>query len=96
MTDAELIVGVSRAIGMSGNAHSRLYFIRNRVEVSRVPIRVWWFGNELRIVRTAQEQQNLLGCRLTRIGGRSIDEAFRLVRDVKPGNASWQRYMSAY
>ena len=96
MTDAELIVGISRAVATSGNAHTRLYFIRNRTEVSRVPIRVWWFGSELRIVRTAPEQQDLLGCRLTRIGRRSIDEAFRLVRDVKAGNASWQRYMSAY
>jgi hypothetical protein len=96
MSDAQLIVGLSRAVAMSGNAHTRLYFVRNRTEVNRLPVRVWWFGNELRIVRAAAEQQNLLGCRVTRIGGRSADEAFRLVRDVKAGNASWQRYMSAY
>lgn len=96
MSDAELFVGLSRVVAMSGNAHTRLYFIRNRTEVSRLPVRVWWFGNELRIVRTAAEQQNLLGCRVIRIGGRSADEAFRLVRDVKAGNASWRRYMSAY
>ena len=96
MTDAEMIVELSRVVASSQNAHTRLFFIRNRTEVSRLPVRVWWFGDELRIVRATFEQQALLGCRVTGIGERSTAEAFRLVRDVKAGNASWQRYMSSY
>jgi hypothetical protein len=96
MSDAQLIVALSRVVAMSGNAHRRLYFVRNRTEVSRLPIRLWWFGDELRIVRTSSEQQALLGCRVTRIGERSVPQAFQRVRDVKAGNESWRRYMSAY
>ena len=96
MTDAELIVELSRVVAMSRNAHTRLYFVRNRTEVSRLPVRVWWFGDELRIVRAAAEERDLLGCRVTRVGLRSTADAFNLVRDIKAGNASWQRYMSSY
>jgi hypothetical protein len=96
MTDAELIMELSRVVAMSRNAHTRLYFIRNRTDVGRLPIRVWWFGDELRIVRATAEQRRLLGCHVTGIGPRSTAEAFARVRDVKAGNASWQRYMSSY
>ncbi len=70
--------------------------MRNRTEVRRVPLRVWWFRDELRIVRAAAEHAALLGCRVTAIGERDVSTVLRQVRDIKAGNASWQRYMSAY
>jgi hypothetical protein len=96
LPDAAVIVELARAIAMAGNAHTRLYLIRNRTEVRRIPLRVWWFRDELRIVRSASEHDRLLGCRVTAIGRRDVSAAFRQVRDIKVGNASWQRYMSAY
>jgi len=95
-TDQEILVDLSRTIGLSGNAHTRLYFVRNRTEVRRLPIRAWWFRDELRVVRAAVDQNDLLGCEIRRIGDVSTDEAFERVRDLKAGNTSWQRYMSAY
>ena len=96
LTDNQIVVELSRVIAATGNAHTRLYFARNRTEVSRLPVRVWWFGEELRIVRATDEHRDLLGCRVERIGARPIAEALRIVRDIKAGNASWQRYMSQY
>ena len=94
--DAEILVELARTVAMSGNAHTRLYLVRNRTEVRRLPVRVWWFRDELRVVRAASDHADLLGCRVARIGSLSAAAAFRRVRDVKPGNASWQRYMSSY
>ena len=94
--DAEILVELARTVAMSGNAHTRMYLVRNRTEVRRWPIRVWWFRDELRVVRAASENADLLGCRVIRIGGLSASAAFGRVRDIKPGNASWQRYMSSY
>jgi len=96
LPDAAVIVELARAIAMAGNAHTRLYLTRNRTEVRRVPLRVWWFRDELRIVRAAPERERLLGCRVTTIGQRDVSAAFRKTQDIKAGNASWQRYMSAY
>src|SRR5437879_3503857 len=69
---------------------------RNRTEVRRVPIRVWWFGRELRIIRAATERTDLVGCRVAAIGRWPASSAFQKVRDIKAGNVSWRRYMSAY
>jgi hypothetical protein len=96
MSDQAITVELARAVALSGNAHTRLYLMRNRTEVRRVPIRVWWFGNELRVLRAVTENADLSGCRITAIGRRDVLTAFRTVQDIKAGNSSWQRYMSTY
>jgi hypothetical protein len=96
LTDAAMMVELARAVALSGTAHTRLYLMRNRTEVRRVPLRFWWFRDELRIVRAAAEHEQLLGCRVTGIGSLSAAKALQLMSDIKAGNTSWQRYMSAY
>jgi len=95
-TDQQIIVELARAVALSGNAHTRLYLVRNRTEVRRLPIRVWWFKDRLHIVRATNEQTNLLGCRVLKIGPMDVAAATARVRGIKAGNESWQRYMSAY
>ena len=95
-SDAELLVQTARAVALGGNAHTRLYLVRNRTEVRRLPLRVWHFRDGFRVVRASAEYRELLGCRVEKTGAMKIDEAARMVSGIKPGNASWQRYMSAY
>lgn len=95
-SDQHIMVELARAVALSGNAHTRLYLIRNRTEVRRLPIRVWWFKDQLHVVRATQEQTNLLGCRLLGIGALDVAEAAARVRGIQTGNDSWQRYMSVY
>ncbi|HSS01177.1 MAG TPA: hypothetical protein VLM79_29165 [Kofleriaceae bacterium] len=96
MTDAQVMVELARAIASGGNAHTRLYLMRNRSELRRLPIRVWWFRDELRIVRAAPAHRDLLGCRVVDIDGIDIATAAARVRGVEAGNPSWQRYMASY
>jgi hypothetical protein len=96
LSDQAIMVEIARAVALSGNAHTRLYLMRNRTEVRRVPLRVWWFRNELHVVRAASPYAELNGCRVARIGSRPVDFAFRTMRNIKAGNLSWQRYMSSY
>ncbi|HEX6732351.1 MAG TPA: hypothetical protein VF074_20200 [Pyrinomonadaceae bacterium] len=95
-SDQEITVELARAVALSGNAHTRLYLIRNRTEVRRLPIRVWWFKDRLHIVRATQEQSDLLGCRILKIGSVDVGFAIERMRDIKAGNDQWKRYMSAY
>jgi hypothetical protein len=95
-TDPELMVDLARAIALSENAHTRLYLVRNRTAVRRLPIRVWWFREGFYVVRTTAEYKDLLGCRVERVDRTNIDVAAKQVRGIKPGNASWQRYMASY
>ena len=95
-SDQQIVVDLARAVALSGNAHTRLYLMRNRTEVRRLPIRVWWFKDRLHVVRAAQEQAKLLGCRILKIGSLDVATATVRVRGIKAGNDSWQRYMSSY
>jgi hypothetical protein len=95
-SDAEIMVELARAVALSRNAHTRLYLVRNRTEVRRLPIRVWWFRDALHVVRATEEHRQLLGCRVEKIGGMKAATAAGKVRGIKAGNASWQRYMSPY
>jgi hypothetical protein len=95
-TDQQILVELARIVALGDNAHTRLYFVRNRTEVRRLPVLGWWFGPEFRIVRAAAAHRDLLGCRVVRIGDVEVDALFRRLRDLKAGNTSWQHYMSAY
>ncbi|HST11354.1 MAG TPA: hypothetical protein VLL05_13335, partial [Terriglobales bacterium] len=63
--DPHIMVGLAEAVALVGNAHTRLYLVRNRTEVRQYPIRVWWFRNELRVIRAAPKHADLLGCEVT-------------------------------
>ena len=95
-SDQQIMVELARAVALSGNAHTRLYLIRNRTEVRRLPIRVWWFKDQLHVVRATPEQTDLLGCRILGIGALDVAEAAARVRGINAGIDSWQRYMGAY
>ena len=63
-TDEQVIVELAKAVALAKNAHTRLYLVRNRSELRRYPIRVWWFPEGLYVVRTTPEYAALLGARI--------------------------------
>jgi hypothetical protein len=95
-TDEQIIVELAKAVALAKNAHTRLYLLRNRTELRRYPIRVWWFTDGLYVVRATPEYSELLGARLLRIDGRTVARVKQSVGPLYAGNASWRTYMSAY
>jgi len=95
-TDEEMIVGLARAVALSGNAHTRLYLLRNRSELRRLPVRLWWFADGLFVIRAQAGHEELLGARVLRICGRNADEVRRAVRPLYAGNEAWARYIATY
>jgi len=95
-SDEQVIVELARAVALANNAHTRLYLLRNRTELRRYPIRVWWFPEGLYVVRATPENAPLLGARILSIGGRSVQQLKRDVQPLFAGNDSWRTYMSAY
>lgn len=96
LTDEEIVVGLARAVALAGNAHTRLYLLRNRSELRRLPVRVWWFSDGLFVVRAKPGYEALLGARVVRICGRGVDRVRRAVRPLYAGNEAWARYISTY
>jgi hypothetical protein len=95
-SDNQIIVELATAVALAGNAHTRLYLLRNRSELRRYPIRVWWFADGLYVVRATPEYAELLGARIIRIGGHPVDRVRTAVGPLYAGNAPWRTYMSAY
>ncbi len=95
-TDEQIIVELAKAVALAKNAHTRLYLVRNRSELRRYPIRVWWFPEGLYVVRATPEYSALLGARILRIGGRSVQQVKTAVARLYAGNDAWHTYLSAY
>lgn len=95
-SDAEIIVGLARAVALADNAHTRLYILRNRTELRRLPVRLWWFVDSLRVVKASAAHRDLVGCAVTNIGGYAPSRVREAVAPLFAGNASWREYMSAY
>lgn len=95
-TNEEMIVGLAKAVAMADNAHTRLYLVRNRSELRRLPVRVWWFADGLFVIRAQPGYEALLGARLTHLCGHPVDEVRRDVRPLYAGNDAWASYIGAY
>ncbi|MDF7813914.1 hypothetical protein [Hymenobacter sp. YC55] len=95
-TTPELIVGLARAMALSGNAHTRLYLVRNRTALRRYPIRVWWFAEGLYIVKTTPAYAELLGAKVEQLAGHDPEKLHQWVTPLFAGSPTWARYMSTY
>lgn len=96
LEDPHIIMRIASAVSLARNAHTRLYLVRNRTELRRLPIRVWWFDDGLYVVRTTPEYRNLLGCRVDDFGGTTARHAREIVSAAFAGNPSWRDYKSTY
>ena len=95
-TTPQLVVGLAQAMALSRNGHTRLYILRNRTELRRYPIRVWWFPEGLYVVKTTAAYTHLLGARIVQLAGQPPERLHRLVTPLFAGSPTWARYMSTY
>lgn len=96
LDDAQVIMRMASLVALARNAHTRLYLLRNRTELRRLPVRVWWFDDGLRIVRTTPEYRKLLGCRIDDFAGVAARHARDIVSAAYAANPSWNDYKSTY
>jgi len=64
LRDDQLIVNLARAVALADNGHTRLYLLRNRTDLRRYPVRVWWFRDGPYVIRAPAEKSAMLGCRV--------------------------------
>jgi hypothetical protein len=94
--DNQVIARMASAIALARNAHTRLYLVRNATELRRLPVRLWWFTDGLRVVRTTPDHRALLGCRVDDIAGITARQARDMVAPAFAGNPQWVDYKSVY
>ncbi|HSC63225.1 MAG TPA: hypothetical protein VLD35_06305 [Caldimonas sp.] len=96
LDDVEIAGELARIAALAGNAHTRLYLLRNRGHWRRYPLRIWRFADGWRVVAAQREAEALLGARLTHVAGRPIETVFARLRPLFAGSRGWARYMGSY
>ena len=96
LDDSEIVAAIARIAAAADNAHTRLYLVRNRTALRRVPLRLWWFSDGLFVIRARERDSDVVGCRVDSIGGRPIGVAQAAISQLFAGNESWRDYKSAY
>ena len=74
MQDSDVVMGLSRIVAMIGDGHTHLQWGRL---YPNVPLRLYWFGRELRVTGTVAAYRRALGSRVVRVGGAATAEAYR-------------------
>jgi hypothetical protein len=87
MKDYEVVVGLQHLAALVGDGHT---FIDTSNLYARFPMEVFWFGNDLRVIRAAPEYKQALGARITAIGSFPIGEVESRLRPLIPeGENEW-------
>jgi hypothetical protein len=74
MQDSDRVFGLSRIVAMIGDGHTHLQWGQL---YPNVPLRMYWFGHELRVTETITAYRRALGARVVRIGNVDTAEAYR-------------------
>ena len=96
LSDAEVGAELARIAALAGNAHTRLDPLRNRGDWRRYPVRLWKFSDGWRVIAAQPAHAALLGAKVLRIGGVSVEEAQGALRPLFAGNDGWSTYMAGY
>jgi hypothetical protein len=74
MQASDVVMGLSRIVAMIGDGHTYLDW---GSLYPNVPLRLYWFGGELRVTETVAEYRRALSARVVRVGGADVREALR-------------------
>lgn len=74
LQDSDIVMEMSHIVAMIGDGHTNLGW---HGLFPRVPLRLFWFGKELRVIETVGAYSKALGTRVVKIGGVDIREAYR-------------------
>lgn len=90
LQEHEILVGLRRIIAMIGDAHTALAPPKT---FNRYLLTLYWFGNDLRVLRTTAEYKRALGTRVVGVGRLTLAEAMALVNTLIPReNEQFLRY----
>jgi hypothetical protein len=93
LSDDEIVWAMIRIVAKIGDGHTGL---GGMSEVYRkIPMWLFWFGKELRVVRVSSDFPRVSGARVVKINGVPIEKVYEQTREYIPQGESEQFTMSA-
>lgn len=74
LDDTQIVFGFTKLFAMIGDGHTSLYW---NWAYGEVPMRLFWFGRELRVVKTDENFPRTNGAKIVKIGGIPIEELYK-------------------
>ena len=98
LTRAEVIVEMAKIVGAVGDGHTNIYPTRDpKIGFHTLPVEFTFFGDQLYIRATQEEQRFLLGAKVLRIGNLSTEDAgTAVIRMIGHENEGGARYWAEY
>jgi hypothetical protein len=81
--DTARMVALAALAASVGDGHTNLEIYGSQ---PLVPIQLFWFGRELRVIRSDPAHRSLLGQRVVRIGSAEVDQAASRLRQLIPAH----------
>ena len=85
LSDDEIILGLDRIGSSIGDGHTGVVWTSH---FPRLPIRLFWFGKELRVTQVGKEYPKLIGARVTKINGTNVEKIYEAGRPFIAQNES--------
>jgi tetratricopeptide (TPR) repeat protein len=83
LTDTQVLIGMKKLVRHLDDGHASVTWPADDKELSRMlPLDMFWFTEGLYVVGTAPGYEHLLGARVDKIGGLTIDEAMAALDPV--------------
>ena len=79
LSNEQTIIELRRIVALIGDAHT---FLRLPMYFKWYPIRLYKFGDEIRVVRTIDNYKEILGAKLTMIGSTKIKAAYKKIEPL--------------
>ena len=98
LTRAEVIVEMAKIVAAVGDGHTNIYPTRDpKIGFHTLPVEFTFFGDQLYIRATQDEQRALLGAKVLRIGNLSTEDAgTAVIRMIGHENEGGARYWAEY
>lgn len=95
LTDPQILVGMMKLVRYLDDGHARVTCPEDDKEMSRMlPVDMFMFAEGLYVIGAAPGLERLLGARVEKIGGLTIDEAMAALDPVMPrDNSHWLTLM---
>jgi hypothetical protein len=91
LSRAALHLRIAEIAALADNTHTGLGISEMRKFANQLPVRFYWFIDGLHILRAKAGHENLLGARIDRIEGQSIEKLFERLKKYAGGPENFRR-----
>lgn len=92
LTDDEIVWEMIRIVSKIGDGHTSL---SGAWAYPKLPVSLYWFGKELRVIRVSKDFPRVNGARVTKINGVPIEKIYEQARDYIPQHETEQYVMNS-